>query len=444
MGAWAGVLKAKRKSPLPGATHGGRLPLGENTHSLMKDQPESDNAVRLEVVPAADAPPGTMAVATRPATRDQPLGLFGSNDPSLIIAKATSIATSLKDVVRRQGLITKIRDKEYPKCEAWTLLGTLLGVFPVMEWTREIPGGWEARVCAQMKDGTVIGAAEAQCTHKEKMWADRDDYAVRSMAQTRATAKCLRMPLGFVMTLAGYEATPAEEMPQESPPQAQHDRDQRDLPLSRPASPKPTPAKPAAPSFPTEATLKFFVEQAEKKLKDFVEKPREAINRYAEAIGKLLPNEDIMSLPLHWVPNTGDQIRAFVENVKDFAHPGNTPKLWPFDAHQEPSAKGKPIQVPRDENTDPNSPTAPWRSFPIPFGKEAGRKLAQVDKKYLYGLWANFKAKETWTGNDGRVRKTEPAKLAKDRKFRAMLDEAGLHYGWLHKPENDPDDDTPF
>jgi hypothetical protein len=35
------------------------------------------------------------------------------------------------------------------------------------------------------------------------------------MAQTRATSKALRQPLGFVMTLAGYSATPAEEMPRD-------------------------------------------------------------------------------------------------------------------------------------------------------------------------------------------------------------------------------------
>jgi hypothetical protein len=39
------------------------------------------------------------------------------------------------------------------------------------------------------------------------------------MAQTRAVSKALRGPLGFVVTLAGYEATPAEEMPpSDSPP----------------------------------------------------------------------------------------------------------------------------------------------------------------------------------------------------------------------------------
>jgi hypothetical protein len=33
------------------------------------------------------------------------------------------------------------------------------------------------------------------------------------MAQTRAASKALRQPLGFVVVLAGYEATPADEMP---------------------------------------------------------------------------------------------------------------------------------------------------------------------------------------------------------------------------------------
>jgi hypothetical protein len=32
------------------------------------------------------------------------------------------------------------------------------------------------------------------------------------MAQTRATSKALKGPLGFVISLAGYQTTPAEEM----------------------------------------------------------------------------------------------------------------------------------------------------------------------------------------------------------------------------------------
>jgi hypothetical protein len=40
------------------------------------------------------------------------------------------------------------------------------------------------------------------------------------MAQTRATSKALRAPLGWIVTLAGYEATPSEEIPLSGPEDA--------------------------------------------------------------------------------------------------------------------------------------------------------------------------------------------------------------------------------
>jgi hypothetical protein len=142
-------------------------------------------------------------------------------------------------VVRKQNLASNIQGREYVQVEGWTLLGSLLGVFPVCEWTRPIDGGgWEARVEARTRDGAVVGAAEAQCSRAEKEWGPnptkgrmRDDYALRSMAQTRATSKALRQPLGFVMKLAGFEATPAEEMPR--------DQGQTGQPEQRVEGPKP-------------------------------------------------------------------------------------------------------------------------------------------------------------------------------------------------------------
>lgn len=142
-----------------------------------------------------------------------PTTLFGTDDPDEFIERASKAATSLKKLIQQQNLVVAIQGKEYPKVEAWTTLGSMLGVSPVCVWTRELENGWEARVEARTLDGRVLGAAEAQCTRDEKMWAKRDGYALRSMAQTRSTAKALRVPLGFVFTLAGYEATPSEEMP---------------------------------------------------------------------------------------------------------------------------------------------------------------------------------------------------------------------------------------
>ena len=40
------------------------------------------------------------------------------------------------------------------------------------------------------------------------------------MAQTRATSKALRLTLGFVMELAGFDATPADEIPRGDGPEA--------------------------------------------------------------------------------------------------------------------------------------------------------------------------------------------------------------------------------
>lgn len=139
--------------------------------------------------------------------------LFGTSDPVKVIEGATRIATPLAGIVEKQQLFKTISGKKHVLVEGWTLLGSMLGVFPVTVWTRKLEDGWEARVEARTRDGAVIGAAEAECLRSESLWKDRDDYALRSMAQTRATSKALRQPLGFVMQLAGFAATPADEMP---------------------------------------------------------------------------------------------------------------------------------------------------------------------------------------------------------------------------------------
>lgn len=148
-----------------------------------------------------------------------PTLLFGSDDPNDIIDSASAKATALKKVIDEKGLTSSIQGKEYVRVEGWTLLGSLVGCFPICTWSRRITegdDGWEARVEVRTLDDRLIGAAEAQCTRSESTWAKRADFALRSMAQTRATSKAMRLPLGFIMALAGYEATPAEEMAYES------------------------------------------------------------------------------------------------------------------------------------------------------------------------------------------------------------------------------------
>jgi hypothetical protein len=144
-------------------------------------------------------------------------------NPAAFVQGYVAVADTLSRVVRDKNLFKRIGDKDHVLVEGWTLLGSMLGVFPVTVWSRPVddhngePNGWEARVEARTRDGAVIGAAEAECLRSERTWAGREDYALRSMAQTRATSKALRQPLGFVMTLAGFNPTPAEEMPRDEP-----------------------------------------------------------------------------------------------------------------------------------------------------------------------------------------------------------------------------------
>ena len=142
----------------------------------------------------------------------QAITLFGTNDPVEIVEKATAIANALSGVIREKKLFSTISGRQHVKLEGWTLCGTMLGVFGDVVWSREVHDGWEARAEARTLSGALVGSAEAQCTRSESTWAKRDDFAIRSMAQTRALSKALRMPLGFIVTLAGYDTTPAEEM----------------------------------------------------------------------------------------------------------------------------------------------------------------------------------------------------------------------------------------
>lgn len=143
---------------------------------------------------------------------DATVTLFRTNDPVQVLTEATRTADALADVLKSRNLTTNIQGKDHVQIEGWQTLGAMLGVTPVCVWTRSLGNGWEARVEARTLDGRVVGSAEAMCTRDEKMWRNRDDYALRSMAQTRASSKALASPLRFVVTLAGYEGTPAEEM----------------------------------------------------------------------------------------------------------------------------------------------------------------------------------------------------------------------------------------
>jgi hypothetical protein len=144
-----------------------------------------------------------------------PTTLFGTTDPDIALKRMSEIAERLIDVVRDRQLVARIQGKEYLTAEAWQVVGGMVGVLPVVVWTKpnETGDGYIARVEARTLSSQVVGAAEAECSRAEKIWKDRYPSTLRAMAQTRAVSRALRAPLGQIVALAGYDAASAEEMP---------------------------------------------------------------------------------------------------------------------------------------------------------------------------------------------------------------------------------------
>ncbi|MER2623568.1 MAG: hypothetical protein ABTS22_06480 [Accumulibacter sp.] len=128
------------------------------------------------------------------------------------------MAGALADVIERQHLATVIQGRKHVNVEGWTTLAVMLGVVAREVQTVETEGIYTAVVeLVRMSDGACISRASAECGD-EPPWNKRPRYARRSMAQTRATGKACRLAFWWIMALAGYEPTPAEEMPDAQKP----------------------------------------------------------------------------------------------------------------------------------------------------------------------------------------------------------------------------------
>lgn len=148
------------------------------------------------------------------------LGALRVAGPAGVIQRASGIATELKAIIDRQKLYSRIQGRNFVRVEGWSTMGAMLGVLPrEVSAQRLEDGSYEAVVeLIRVSDGAIIGRASAICGMDEKdskgrlTWGSRPEYARRSMAVTRATSKAYRLGFSWIMTLAGYEPTPAEEM----------------------------------------------------------------------------------------------------------------------------------------------------------------------------------------------------------------------------------------
>ena len=163
----------------------------------------------------------TRELAIRDAETAPALAPHQMVPPKEVMQYAQAAAREIVDVARSGKLLANVGGREYPLTECMTLIGRMTGHTVVVEWSRKVPkdweigDGWEARANVLDHNGREVAAAESMCLRSERAWSKRDEFAVRSMAQTRASGKALRLALGYIVTLAGWEALPAEEITDE-------------------------------------------------------------------------------------------------------------------------------------------------------------------------------------------------------------------------------------
>lgn len=186
------------------------------------------------------------------------LGIIRAASPTEILEKASVIADALKGLIDRQGLSASMGGgRKHVEVGAWQACGTMLGALGGQAlhaetvWTRPVLGDdgvtprrtsytaevkhykkidgkrehvstttydvdgldWEAFVEIKTATGDVVGSAQAMVSRGEETWSRREDYALRSMAETRAESRAYRRAIGWIVNLAGFSATPQEEMP---------------------------------------------------------------------------------------------------------------------------------------------------------------------------------------------------------------------------------------
>jgi hypothetical protein len=183
--------------------------------------------------------------------------LMMARRPEQVLAEAKKAADALQAVIKGKKNPVKFGGEQYIESDDWQLVAHFYGVTAKVENTSYVDfggvKGFEATAVALDRDGREISRAESMCLSDEENWGavpvyeykdvigpdgkkiwDKNGgknhsgayvrervqvgtqakplFQLRSMAQTRACAKVLRNLFAWVIVMAGYKPTVAEEM----------------------------------------------------------------------------------------------------------------------------------------------------------------------------------------------------------------------------------------
>jgi hypothetical protein len=138
------------------------------------------------------------------------------------IQRGAAIARQLRDYLRQARMTVRLpRGGEHVRIEGWQVLCHMCNLpLPSIVALRreEREGGHYVYVAeALLAYGGREYRAYGICASDEANWRGKPEFQLASMAQTRACGKVLRLLLGWIVTLAGYEPTPAEEIEDPAP-----------------------------------------------------------------------------------------------------------------------------------------------------------------------------------------------------------------------------------
>lgn len=149
------------------------------------------------------------------------------------LSSLQTFSKELKKFIVSQKLFSKIQDKNYVNVEGWEFAGAATGLSPVITKVERVEVTGEIKYRAEVElrtfDDRIVGFGMAVCSNKESKRKNADEYVIASMAQTRAIGKAYRNKLAFLMKMAGYEPTPAEEVEEKKPTKEESEIVRQDL-----------------------------------------------------------------------------------------------------------------------------------------------------------------------------------------------------------------------
>ena len=390
--------------------------------------------------------------------------------PQALMRRATDVASVCREIVLKTAV--QIQGRKFLRVEGWESIATAHGCFAGAEDAERAYDnqgnhiGYKAQGVLRNAHGEVIATGEGFVGFDEKdrkgnpTWKNRDEYAGRAMAQTRAISRTCRGVFAHVVVLidAGLSTTPAEEVPDGG-----FDDNERAA-RAKPVNPGTAKGADGAKSSSAPASkLPEATEAQRQKWIGLLKPLGQAALDYAYENGWLVAPDDNMGVPgepievlsLTHVPRGKKQAQAILAEIQarmDGQKPQGASGPPSTSAPAEKGAQNTAKQAPataQSESGDSDGPASErWYNAIVPVPRAGEKRDAYLKnpetigelydlrhddeqaRRRLFGFVFNFEPKG-WTNRQGK--QMPPSES--DLKFRDDLD---AFYAWFE--ENHPDE----